>query len=172
MPIGPDYVEKLTRARVAAALRDLQDVLYCQDRCTGTSTLRFIKYKGDGRMTGGKSMLGEKGTVSSKTSRRRKEISSTKLRDAMCKAEGTRLKEKLEAMALGPDILWWYAPTWLEKARNGRRGYVRFLSPAQTPAEMEENGCSNPKKRRASVAFPPEDTTAEGLATQRRAASV
>ena len=173
LSIGPDYIDKLTRARVAAATRDLHDVLHCQDRCFGKSTLRFIKYKGDGPTAAAKkSWTGEKGTVSTKTSRRRKEISSTKLRDAMCKTQGTKLQEKLKAMALAPEVLWWNAPTWLEKARSGRREWVRFLSPAQTPAEMGKNMGSNPRKRRASVAFPPEDGTAEGVTTHRRAASV
>ena len=173
MSPGPDYVDKLTRARVAATTRDLHDVLHCQDRCSGKSTLRFIKYNGEGPTTSrGNSLTREKDTVSTKTPRRRKEISSTKLRDAMCKTRGTKLHEKLNAMALSPEILWWHAPTWLGKARSGRRGYVRFLSGAQTPAEMEENVGSNPRKRRASAAFPPEDGTDEGVATHRRAASV
>ena len=171
--IGPDYIDKLTRARVAASLRDLQDVLQCQDTTTGTCTLRFIKYKGDGPTTGrGRSWTGEKGTVSTKTSRRRKEISSTKLRNAIHKKTGTQLRETLNAMALSPEILWWHAPMWLKNVRGGRRGYVRFLSPAQTGAEMEEKGGSNPRKRRASVAFPPDDGEAEGEERQRRAVSV
>lgn len=61
---------------------------------------------------------------------------------------------------------------WLENVRGGRRGYVRFLSPAQTAAEMGEKGGENPRKRRASVAFPPEDGMAEGVKAQKRAASV
>ena len=85
---------------------------------------------------------------------------------------GTQLRESLNGMALSPEILWWHAPLWLEMVKGGRRGYVRFLEPAQTAAEMEEKGGINPKKRRASVAFTPEDSMSEGVGGQRRAASV
>lgn len=90
----------------------------------------------------------------------------------MRKTRSTKLHAKLNAMALSPEILWWYAPTWLEKARSGRREWVRFLSTAHTTVGMEENVGGNPRKRRASVAFALEDGKDEGVETQRRAVSV
>ena len=192
MLIGPDYVDKITQARVAAALRDLRDVLCCQDHIQGTRTLRFIKYKGDGP-TRAKSVKAEKGTVSTRSSRRRKEINSTKLREAIRTKNGTELKASLDQMALSPEVLWWYAPIWLKKARMGYGNGITFLS--SHSLETEPQSVVDPKsravvpkskavvpklrdvipksrKRPLSVAFPEEDTTPAPPARKRRAASI
>lgn len=178
MPIGPDYVDKITQARVAAAVRDLRDVICCQDHINGTRTLRFIKYKGDGP-TRAKSLKTEKGTVSTRSSRRRKEISSTKLRNAMRTKKGTELKASLDGMALSPEILWWYAPIWLKKGRNRYGNGITFLSshslktePQSVVVPKSEVAIPKSRKRPLSVAFPEEDTTPERPARRRRAASI
>ena len=178
MPIGPDYVDKITQARVAAALRDLRDVVCCKDSIQGTRTLRFIKYKGDGLIKA-KSVAADIGTVLTKNSRR-KEINSTKLRDAMRTKNGTDLRAFLNRNALSPEVLWWYAPMWLTKAKNGCGDGITFLSPPSSKTEPEnamflESSvvATNSRKRRLSVAFPEEDTTpAPPARRMKRAASI
>ena len=151
----------------------------CKDSIQGTRTLRFIKYKGDGLIRT-KSVAADKGTVSTKSSRRTKEINSTRLRDTMRTKNGTDLRAFLNRNALSPEVLWWYAPIWLKEAKNGCGNGITFLSPHSSKTEPEnamilESSvvATNSKKRRLSVAFPEEDTTPAPPATgMKRAASI
>ena len=159
MPIGLDYVDRITRARVVAAKRDLRDVVCCKDRAGGTRTLRFIKYKGYGLTAAEEAgphrtetTFGEKGTVLTENSKRRKEeISSTKLRDAMRTKLGASLGRFLYNNALSPATLWWYLPKWLNETKNGSSGISFLPSP---PLRQEPQPVAVPTSVVPTVAVP------------------
>ena len=181
MPIGLDYVDRITQARVAAAKIDLQDVVYCKDRIEGTRTLRFIKYRGDGPNTAKKAgsrrtetMLADKATV---LTRRRDEISSTELRNGMRTKLGASLGRFLYRNALSPATLWWYLPGWLDKTRN-RSSDISFLpspsvgqdpQPVTVPTVVVPTAVAlkSTRKRALSVAFAEEEVTAVWPAAKR-----
>ena len=155
----------------------------CKDRIEGTRTLRFIKYKGDGSNTAEKAgphrtetMLADEGTVLTKSSMRREEISSTKLRDAMRTRLGVKLGAFLYNNALSPATLWWYLPKWLDKTRNGSSGISFLPSPplrqelqpvVVPPVVVPTVVVPKSRKRALSVAFGEEEITAVWPAAKR-----
>ncbi len=86
--------------------------------------------------------------------------------------KGTELQASLNKMALSPEILWWYAPIWLEKARYGYGDGINFLSSRSPKTEPESVVVPKSKKRPLSVAFTAEDITPARPATRRRTASI
>ena len=162
----------------------------CKDRAGGTRTLRFIKYKGYGSTAAEEAgphrtetTFGEKGTVLTENSkRRREEISSTKLRNAMRTKLGGSLGKFLYRNALSPATLWWYLPKWLNETRNGSNGISFLPSPSvrQDPQPVLVPTVAVPtagvptavalkstRKRALSMAFAEEEITAGRPAAKR-----
>ena len=114
-------------------------------------------------------MLADEGTVLTKSSMRREEISSTKLRDAMRTRLGVKLGAFLYNNALSPATLWWYLPKWLDKTRNGSSGISFLPSPplrqdlqpvVVPPVLVPTVVVPKSRKRALSVAFGEEEITA------------
>ena len=68
------------------------------------------------------------------------DISSSILREVMSTESGVKLREALDWMALGADVLWWCRASWIDKARLGTGCCVNFDQLPQLPLPHEESG--------------------------------
>ena len=104
------------------ALQDLKAVIECK-RGIGDQklTLRFIKCEAvDPRAD-------------------YNNISSSTLREVMSTKSGVKLKEALDWMALGADVLWRCRASWIDKVRLGTGCCVKFDQWPESPIPHEES---------------------------------
>ena len=68
------------------------------------------------------------------------DISSSILREVMSTKSGVKLREALDWMALGADVLWRCRASWIDKARLGTGCCVKFDQLPKFPMRHEESG--------------------------------
>ena len=120
---GDAYVEKAVEAYATRAVRDLKSVVTCQeDLWDRKIPLRFIKCEAvDARAN-------------------YNDISSSTLREIMSTKTGVKLREALDWMALGADVLWRCRASWVDKARLGKGCCIKFDQVPEFPMPHEESG--------------------------------
>ena len=121
---GKDFVAATAKATVARAIKDLKRVMCCQNQSQHPNvTLRFVK--------------------SAYTARRSHEIrkmSSTSVRGAMQRHHGLHLKDCLERMALGAQILLHHKLVWIDEA--SRRQVTKISLPTGENLETDPDSAS------------------------------
>ena len=120
---GQAYVEKAVERHATRAVQDLKSVVTCkQGSGERTITLRFVKCEAvDPRAN-------------------YNDISSSILREVMSTRSGVRLREALDWMALGADVLWRCRASWIDKARLGTGCCIKFDQLPEFPMLPEESG--------------------------------
>lgn len=68
------------------------------------------------------------------------DISSSILREIMSTKSGVKLREALDWMALGAEVLWCCRASWIAKAKLSRGGCVKFDQLPELPLPHEESG--------------------------------
>ena len=120
---GHAYVETEAETFSTRAVQDLKAVVTCiRDMMDQILTLRFIKCDAvDPRAD-------------------YNDISSSILREVMSTKSGVKLREALDWMALGADVLWRCRASWIDKARLGTGCCVKFDQLPEFPMLHEESG--------------------------------
>ena len=120
---GQAYVEKAVKAYATRAVQELKSVVTCKkDFGDRKITLRFVKCEAvDPRAN-------------------YNDISSSTLREVMSTKSGVKLKEALDWMALGADVLWWCRASWIDKARLGTGCCIKFDQLPAFPMPHAESG--------------------------------
>ncbi len=84
------------------------------------------------------------------------DISSTKLREVMSTKRGVKLQEALDWMALSADLLWRRKASWIDKARLGTGGLIKFqrstkelLLPENCLSDEESASSEDPRRLRS-----------------------
>ena len=174
--IGPAYVENTTESVVIQAIKDLKEVLTCQQTRYGqTLTLRFVSMKHAIYVKVGKKYVksGKKATSRKKFN----DISSSEIRKIMHKKDGAKLKAALDWMALSAEVLWVYQNLWIDEARLGTGSLVKFLdfteefvlsegsssdaetTPSEIPPSLEDLGLAKMDKKSQSISKQPQTSS-------------
>ena len=120
---GQVYVENGAETYLARAVQDLKAVVICKrDVEDQRLNLRFIKCD----------------AVEPRADYN--DISSSILREIMSTKSGVKLREALDWMALGADVLWQCRASWMDKARLRTGCCVKFDQLPELPMPYEETG--------------------------------